>query len=97
MGLHQIKELLQRKRNQQNKKATNCIGKDICKWYLHEEADIQNKQRPHTTQQQKQLNKKMGRGSGQVAQLVRALSQYTKAAGLIPGRAHTRINQWMNE
>lgn len=31
-------------------------------------------------------------GFGQLSQLARALSQYTKVAGLIPVRAHTRIN-----
>ena len=34
---------------------------------------------------------------GQVAQWLRASSQYTEVAGLIPARAHIRINQWMHE
>ena len=33
----------------------------------------------------------------QVAHLVRALTQYSKDAGLNPVRAHMRINQWMQQ
>ena len=32
-------------------------------------------------------------GLGLVAQLVRASSRYGKVVGLIPGQAHTRVNQ----
>ena len=42
------------------------------------------------------ITKKWKIGPGQIVQLVRASSQYTKVAGLIPGQS-TSENQPMNE
>ena len=45
MGLYQIKKLLYgQRKHQQNEKGTNCMGKHICKWYLGQGFDVQNKE-----------------------------------------------------
>ena len=64
MGPNQIYKLLHSKGNhKQNKKTTYRMGENICKPWDWQGLNFQNIQTAHTTQQQKQPNRKMGRRS----------------------------------
>ena len=64
MGPNQTYRLLYSKGNhKQNEKTTYALGENICKWCDWQGLNFQNIQIAHTTQkqQQKKLNRKMGR------------------------------------
>lgn len=60
--LKTLKPLCLKGHYQQSEKVSHGKGDDICRSYIGEEINTQNMQRAPTTEQQKQLHVKMGKG-----------------------------------